>query len=331
MSLKEDIGFTLWCDFVERDFLENKFKELIEDEIIHGATSNPAIFESSISNSVAYGQQLEMLQANEPKTIYEELAITDIKRAAELLDDLYREDINDGFISIEVDPSLCDDAAGTIEEGIRLNAQIGADNVMIKVPATPAGYEAMKELTSQGINVNATLIFSPSQAIACAKALDEGIKLSNKDTKAVVSVFVSRFDRKCDTLFVQNGLKAAKLGIMNATKCYHEVEKFGNKNIRTLFASTGVKGDDLHQSYYVDKLIYPNTINTAPLATIEDWVENGEKEPSKLIEENECDKYFEIISKKGIKMSDIYSSLLKEGLDSFKESFKDLLQKLQRD
>lgn len=331
MSLKEDIGFTLWCDFVERDFLENKFKDLIEKEVIHGATSNPAIFESSISNSVAYGQQLEMLQANEPKTIYEELAITDIKRAAELLDDLHREDINDGFISIEVDPSLCDDAIGTIEEGIRLNAQISAENVMIKVPATPAGYEAMKELTSNGINVNATLIFSPQQAIECAKALDEGIKASNKDTKAVISVFVSRFDRKCDTLFVQNDLDASKLGIMNATKCYHEVEKFENKNIRTLFASTGVKGDDLHQSYYVDNLIYPNTVNTAPLATIEDWIENGVKEPSKVISEIECDKYFEIVSKKGIKMQSIYETLLTEGLEAFKESFKDLLQKLQRD
>jgi len=331
MSLKEEIGFTLWCDFIERDFLEKKFKDLIEKEIIHGATSNPAIFESSISNSVAYGQQLEMLQANEPKTIYEELAITDIKRAAELLDDLYREDLNDGFISIEVDPTLCDDATGTIEEGIRLNAQIGADNVMIKVPATPAGYEAMKELTSQGINVNATLIFSPKQAIECAKALDEGIKASNKDTKAVISVFVSRLDRKCDTQFVQNGLDASKLGIINATKCYHEVEKFGNDNIRTLFASTGVKGNDLPQSYYVDNLIFPNTVNTAPLATIEDWLENGKKDPSKLIAENECDKYFEIVSKKGIDMNKIYDTLLTEGLDAFKDSFKDLLQKLQRD
>ncbi len=92
MSLKESINYSLWCDFIERDFLENQFQDLIKDEIIQGATSNPAIFESAISNSVAYKQQLTMLQANLPKTIYEELALTDIKRAASLLDNLHKKD-----------------------------------------------------------------------------------------------------------------------------------------------------------------------------------------------------------------------------------------------
>lgn len=331
MSLKEDINFSLWCDFIERDFLENKFQNIIKDEIIHGATSNPAIFESSISNSVAYAQQLQMLQANEAKTIYEELAITDIKRAAELLDDLHTEDVNDGFISIEVDPQLCDDAQGTIDEGMRLNSTIGADNVMIKVPATEAGYEAMRELTSAGIHVNATLIFSPSQAIKCAKALDEGIKASNKDIKAVISVFVSRFDRMCDSDFASKDLEKGKLGIINATKCYHEVEKFANKNIRTLFASTGVKGNDLPQSYYVDTLIYPNSVNTAPLATIEDWIENGKKEQAEIILEDDCDLYFETLASKKVDINKVYETLLNDGLEAFKESFKGLLSKLQKD
>lgn len=331
MSLKEDINFSLWCDFIERDFLENRFKNLIKKEIIYGATSNPAIFESSISNSVAYGQQLQMLQANEPKTIYEELAITDIKRAAELLNDLYLENSDDGFISIEVDPELCDDAQGTIEEGMRLNSTIGAENVMIKVPATKAGYIAMKELTSQGINVNATLIFSPAQAVECAKALNEGIKQSNKDTKAVVSVFVSRLDRMCDSELFAKGLKKGKLGIINATKCYHEVEKIGNKNIRTLFASTGVKGDDLQGSYYVDNLIYPNSVNTAPLATIDEWLENGKTEPSEIPSEEACDKYFKTLKENKIDMESVYTKLLTDGLSAFKDSFKDLLKKLQKD
>ena len=331
MSLREDINFSLWCDFIERDFLENRFINLIEDEVIYGATSNPAIFESSISNSVAYGQQLQMLQANEPKTIYEELAITDIKRAAELLSDLYSDDSDNGFISIEVDPELCDDSHGTIEEGIRLNNLIGAENVMIKVPATKAGYEAMKELTSQGINVNATLIFSPEQAIECAKALDEGIKASNKDTKAVISVFVSRLDRMCDSEFFAKGLKKGKLGIMNATKCYHEIEKFKNSNIRTLFASTGVKGDDLDGSYYVDNLIYPNTVNTAPLATIDEWLEHGSNEPSEIPTLEACDKYFRTLKENKIDMDSVYKKLLDDGLKAFKDSFADLLKKLQKD
>jgi len=328
MSLKENINYSLWCDFIERDFLENRFQEIINDEIIQGATSNPAIFESSISNSVAYKQQLDMLQANNAKTIYEELALKDIKRAAELLSALHKKDADDGFISIEVDPLLCDDAQGTIDEGLRLYSSINADNVMIKVPATEAGYIAMRELTSKGIHVNATLIFSPEQAIKCAQALDEGIKDSNKDIKAVVSVFVSRFDRMCDGEFITKSLETSKLGIINATKCYHEINKFGNTNIRTLFASTGVKGNELTPSYYIDGLIYPNSVNTAPLSTIEDWFKDGVKEETEIMSEEKCNEYFDLLKEKNVNMNKIYNDLLTQGLDAFKVSFKDLLSKL---
>jgi transaldolase len=328
MALKDEINFSLWCDFIERDFLENQFKELIQNEIIHGATSNPAIFESAILNSVAYRQQLDMLQANDQKKIYEELAITDIKRASEILYPLYENDNNDGFISLEVDPLLCDDEEGTIAEGIRLYNTIGNENVMIKVPATQAGYGAMKALTSQGINVNATLIFSPQQAIECTKALDEGIKSSNKDVKAVVSVFVSRFDKMCDALFESKHIPSARLGIINATKCYHEVNAFKNKNIRTLFASTATKSVNLEPSYYVDNFIFPNSINTAPLLTLEHWVKEGSKVKSKILTLEECNEFFELLALKNIEMDKIYDDLLNEGLESFKSSFKDLLTKL---
>jgi len=328
MSLKKDINFSLWCDFIERDFLEGQFKDLISDEIIHGATSNPAIFASSIMNSSAYKQQLVMLQANNAKTIYEELAIKDIKRAAELLEPLHDENYNDGFISLEVDPSLFNDAQGTIEEGIRLFTSLGKDNVMIKVPATDAGFVAMTALTSQGIHVNATLIFSPQQARDAARALGEGIKASNRDTKAVVSIFVSRFDRLCDLKFAGRSLPKAKLGIINATKCYHEINNFRNKNIRTLFASTSVKGDELESTYYVDNLLYPNSVNTAPLNTIEDWVKEGKRVESAIPSVEECNDFFELLEKNNIDITEIYETLLKEGITSFKDSFDDMLSKL---
>jgi len=228
MSLKQDINYTIWCDFIERDFLEGQFQDIINDETIHGATSNPAIFAQSISTSEAYVSTISMLQANTGKKIYEALAIADIKRAAQLLEPLYEENNDDGFISIEVDPSLCDDANATIEEGIRLYKAIGYNNVMIKVPATDAGYIAMEELTAAGINVNATLIFSSQQAQECAKALNEGINKSEENTKAVISIFVSRFDRLCDPKFKDLNLDTGKLGIINATKCYHEISKFQN-------------------------------------------------------------------------------------------------------
>jgi len=329
MSLKEELNYSIWCDFIEREFLEDGFQKIIENQTIHGATSNPAIFEQSINSSEAYKQQITMLQANNTKKIYEELAITDIKRAAELLKPLYDNDSNDGFISLEVDPTLCDDAEATIEEGIRLEKQIGYSNVMIKVPATKAGYIAMEELTSLGINVNATLIFSKEQAINCAEALNKGITKSAKDTKAVISIFVSRFDRALDKTMIEKGLEPAKVGIMNAIKCYHEIEKFENNNIRTLFASTGVKGDNLAPSYYIDKLIYKNTINTAPLNTIQAWTENGSNIESEIITEEECNKYFEKILNKNINIDQVSKQLLDEGLTAFKSSFEVLLKNIK--
>ena len=331
MSLKEKINFSIWCDFIERDFLEGEFKELINDHIIHGATSNPAIFEQSIKNSPAYKQQYEMLKSNDSKKIYEDLAFTDIKTAARILSPLHNGDQDDGFISIEVDPTLCDDAEGTIEEGERIFKFLGSDNVMIKIPATDAGYIAMKELASRGININATLIFSPDQAIKCAKALSEGMKETNKDIKAVISVFVSRFDRMCDNELEAKGLEKARLGIMNALKCYYEVAKVNNKNIRTLFASTGVKGDELAPSYYVDNLLYENSVNTAPLATIQAWVKDGVKTlPEEKFSEKDCDEYLKTLEKKGFDIQSVYTKLLEDGLSSFKESFKEMLKLLKK-
>lgn len=329
MNLRQNINYSIWCDFIERDFLENEFQTILNNGIIHGATSNPAIFENSITNSPAYKNDISAMQHLSQKEIYEALAIKDIKRAAEILLPLYEKDSNDGFISIEVDPTLCDDMMGTIEEGVRLFKTINMPNVMIKVPATDAGYGAMRELTHMGINVNATLIFSVAQAIECAKALDTGIKQSDKNPKAVISVFVSRFDRACDDICKAKGLETAKLGIVNATKCYHEVEKFNQPNIRTLFASTGVKGDDLPKSYYIDTLIYPNSINTAPLDTIKAFITNGTKVQTTLIKEEACDDYFQLLKDNGIDVEATSQKLLNDGLEAFKVSFAQMLTKLK--
>ncbi|HIP12182.1 MAG TPA: transaldolase [Arcobacter sp.] len=329
MNFKKSFNFSLWCDFIERDFLEEEFQNLLKNKTIQGATSNPAIFEQSIATSGAYIQQIEMLQVNSAKKIYEELAITDIKRAAQIMHPLHERDEQDGFISIEVDPLLCDDADATIQEGVRLFEEIDYDNVMIKVPATQAGYIAMKELTSQGINVNATLIFSVNQAIQCTKALNEGIELSNHNAKAVVSIFVSRFDRLLDEKLLSLDIKPSQTGILNAVKCYHEIQKFENTNIRTLFASTGVKDDALDSSYYIDNLIYPHSINTAPLATINAYINKNEFTKSKIISEDECDTYFKNLEENGINIEEISQKLLNDGLESFKISFTNMIKKLK--
>ena len=370
-------SFSLWCDFVEREFLVGEFRAMIEKGEIKGATSNPAIFASAILNSPAYKKSIEKLRGLSAKEIYENLAFSDIKSAATSLLPLWERNKNDGFISIEIDPMLCDEAGKSIDEGRRIFERINMPNVMIKVPATEAGYEVMSALYADKININATLVFSTSQAQKCLNALGTSDNDSEITPKAVISVFVSRFDRFIDgaessankvdsaTFLVDsalstqetnssiadeflglceasnadktNGLSrkradalpkkslrddefAPKLGIYNAMKCYKIIENFSNPHIRTLFASTGVKGGALPASYYVTNLLLPNTINTAPLGTIKDFVAQKCEfvEVPKNIDEFLANFETEKIAQK----------LLNDGLEAFKIEFEKLLKSI---
>ena len=314
-------NFSLWCDFVERDFLKGEFVELLDKNVFNGATSNPSIFKSAFLTSPAYQADRKKLKDLSSKAVYEKLAIEDIKRAALAMQDLY-ENNNDGFISIEVDPTLCDDANGTIEEGKRLFQEIGKKNVMIKVPATKAGYIAMEELAKNGIHVNATLVFSPDQAKNCMDAFK---RANNADSKCVVSVFVSRFDSKLDSQIATFGIETSKVGIYNAIKIYNLIEAYNLPNVRTLFASTGVKTKDLELDYYIKELLFKNAVNTAPLGTIKAFMNAKavEKKPT-----NNYIEYFEELEKHGIDMQKAYDELLDEGLASFKDAFAQILKEL---
>ncbi|HEO98969.1 MAG: transaldolase [Campylobacterales bacterium] len=323
-----ELGFSLWLDFIERDFLQNEFASLIEKGIINGATSNPAIFASAITSSPAYKEQLESLAGKSAKEKYEALAIHDIKTAAQALRANYEEG-NDGYISIEVDPFLSNDTAGTVEEGKRLFKAIGEPNVMVKVPATEAGYEAMKELLSHGISVNATLIFSPEQALKCVEAMKEGIEASNRRVDAVVSVFVSRFDRMLDNALQEAGVEAAKVGNYNAAKIYTLIESHKVPQIRTLFASTGVKGDDLPADYYIRELLASRSVNTAPLGTIEHYIKERETTAKLPLDMAHIDAHFEAVEKAGVNMEEVYETLLSEGLVAFEKAFEEMLESIK--
>ena len=270
----ETMNFSLWADFIERDYLDGEFKELVEKKIINGATSNPAIFKNAILTSSAYKDQLENLSGS-AKEKYEALAIADIRKAADILKPLYDKG-DDGLVSIEVDPNLCDDAEATIAEGERLVNSINRENVMIKVPATEAGFVAMEALSAQGIHVNATLIFSLSDAMACAKAFAKGANRAEHTAYTVISVFVSRVDRLLDAKMKASGLVSGKLGIYNAARIYNFISTMNVPQCRVLFASTGVKGDEYIPSYYVDELIGASCINTAPIETIHAFVAHGD-------------------------------------------------------
>lgn len=327
----EAINFSLWCDFVERSFLEDEFNELITKKIINGATSNPAIFKAAFLGSAAYKEDREALHCKKAKEVYETLAIKDIALAADKLNALYDAG-NDGFISIEVDPFLCHDAKGTIEEGRRLYSLIGKENVMIKVPATDEGYEAMEELMSEGINVNATLIFSPAQAKHVTEAFkratirfEDNIK-GKKTPQGVVSVFVSRFDSKLDSKLKELGLPEAKVGIYNALAIYDLIENYDLENVRTLFASTGVKREDLSADYYIKELYVKNVVNTAPLNTIKAFIKS--EQPKEIKNTKEYETFFKKLEDAGVDMQKVYTELMNEGLDAFKNAFKQILNEL---
>ncbi len=326
----ESAKFSLWCDFVERDFLQTDLPIMIEKKTVNGATSNPSIFKNAFLNSPAYKEDINALKGKEAKEIYEALAIKDIKISADILKELYEKE-DDGFISIEVDPLLCDDSEATIEEAKRLHAAIDADNVMIKVPATNAGFVAMEALFSEGINVNATLIFSPAQAKGCLDAFENGLKtfkekgLSQKAPKAVISIFVSRFDRKMNDALKATSLPVNEVGILNATKIYLDIEKRDIAGVRTLFASTGVKGDDLTKDHYITELLFENCVNTAPLETIEAFLKSGKAEVKNPTSRKDIETFFNTLKSNDIDMNQVYSELMDEGLEAFKEAFKEIL------
>ena len=323
--------FSLWCDFIERDFVQNEFSALLESGVINGATSNPAIFKTAFA-SPAYKKIVETSNKRHPKDLYEILATQDIKIAAcKMLKNYANGD--DGFVSIEVDPNLSGETTATIEEGIRLHNLISMPNVMIKIPATKEGYEAMSALMARGISVNATLIFSPDQAKNCLEAFKEGSKayasrfVDTTMPKGVISVFVSRFDRKLDETMAAKSLPTGQIGIMNAANIYHIIEDFGLENVRTLFASTGVKGGGLRGDYYVRELMYKNSINTAPIDTIKEFVKEKAEAKNAPSKEN-ISSFFHIIKNNDIDINATYKELLNDGLKQFVAAFDDIMKSL---
>lgn len=317
--------FSLWCDFIENSFLDTRFLAMLNKGIVNAATSNPAIFKNAILSSPVYKEKIKNSKAKFKSALYEELVVADIRKAADKLALNYYQK-NDGFISVEIDPHLADDTEGSIAEALRLYSDISRANVMIKLPATQASYPVMSELLAQGINVNATLVFSQKQTKECIKALKKGLKRyrkspAHREPQAVISVFVSRFDR---ALGKHTG---DEIGILNATKAYNMIERAGEPHIRTLFASTGVKGDELEKDYYIKALLFPHSINTAPLDAIAAFERELRPVFKKPLNDFECEaKISKYLSLDELEI--LSDRLLKEGLEQFNQAFDEILAAL---
>src|SRR5580765_92984 len=211
-------GQSIWLDYIRRNLLRSgELKRLVDEDGIRGVTSNPTIFEKAITGSTDYDDALRALLAKDPKTdvaaLYERLAIEDIQMAADVLRGVYDETGGaDGYVSFEVSPHLAHDTQATIKEAKRLRAAVDRPNVMIKVPATPAGLPAIEELIAEGVNVNITLMFSMHHYEAVARAYIHGLERCGNPAgvASVASFFVSRVDTAVDKALEESGNSEAK-------------------------------------------------------------------------------------------------------------------------
>jgi transaldolase/glucose-6-phosphate isomerase len=342
-------GQSVWYDQMERKLITTgKIKKMIEEDDLRGMTSNPTIFEKAIGGSEDYDGQLRQLASQNKSTdeIYDALVLEDISKAADIFKPVYQKTRGgDGFISIEVSPLIAHDTKETIEEAQRLFDLLKRDNVMVKIPATPAGIPAIEESIAAGINVNITLIFSNAvygQVIeAYLRGLERRVekKLPVGDIASVASFFVSRIDTAADKLIETkpeaHGL-FGKVAIANAKLAYQlfkdifESPRFlrlrdqGARVQRPLWASTGTKNPKYSDVLYVESLIGPDTVNTLPPATYEAFKDHGRVRMT--LEEN-VDEARDVLRRfagHGFSLEKITEQLTADGVKSFHDSFVSL-------
>ena len=342
-----DLGQAIWLDYIRRSFITSGDLQALVDEGLRGITSNPTIFEKAIAGSTDYDEDLRQL-VGEGKTvqeIYEALALDDIQRAADLLRPIYEQtDGADGYVSLEVDPNLADDTEGTVAEAQRLFAALDRPNVMIKVPATPAGVPAIETLIGEGINVNVTLIFSLAQYEAVAEAYIAGLeKLAAAGRRvarvaSVASFFISRVDVAVDRTLEEMGETAlqGKIAVANSKVAYarfREIfsgarwERLAAQSARVqrvLWASTSTKNPLYPDTLYLDGLIGPHTVNTVPPATLTAFRDHGTVAPTLPAGLDEARAQLTRLADLGVDLNDITQKLQHDGVAKFAQSFESL-------
>ncbi|MEW5988421.1 MAG: transaldolase [Chloroflexota bacterium] len=349
-------GQSFWYDNIRRRFLQDgTLLHLIEQDGLRGMTSNPSIFEKAIGESDDYDEQIGDLVAAgaDTPTIYEALALADIQAACDLFADLYRESgRGDGYVSLEVSPHLAGDTQATIAEARRLYAAVGRPNVMIKVPATPTGIPAIRQLLGEGINVNITLMFSMAHYEAVAQAYLDGLTqwLDNGGdptrVASVASFFVSRVDSAVDkrlaalndpaaeALMGQAAVANSRLVYQRFKQIFHgpafdRLRAAGAPVQRLLWASTSTKNPRYPDTLYVDELIGPETVNTMPPQTIDAFRDHGRLALTLEKDLDQAQLLVENLEELGIRLSDVTEQLQKEGVVAFAKSFDGLMAALE--
>jgi transaldolase/glucose-6-phosphate isomerase len=362
----ETMGQSIWLDYIRRDLLKTgALQRLIDEDGLRGMTSNPSIFEKAVADSTLYQDFLDSLAHRsdlDAKARYELLAIRDIQDAADLLRPVYQSSKKrDGYVSLEVSPYLANDTEGTLEEARRLWKSVGRENLMIKVPGTPAGIPAFRQLISEGINVNVTLLFAQSVYEEVAAAYVDGVEkfaARGGDVSRIASVasfFISRIDTLVDSLVSDKlknesdpGRKAKLEGILgtiaiaNGKLTYEAYGRIfgdarwkslaakGAQTQRVLWASTSTKNPKYRDVIYIEELIGPDTVNTVPPATLDAFRDHGKPRQSLTENLDRARREMADLAAAGISMKEVTDKLTADGVKLFADAFDKLLAAVEK-
>jgi transaldolase len=347
------LGQSVWIDSLSREWLETgELARMMEEDAVVGVTSNPTIFQKAMSEGDWYDEQLREVLNGETdlKEVFLQLAVRDIEDACDLLRPVWdRGEGKDGYVSMEVDPNLAHDTAGTIDEAARFHEWIDRPNLYVKIPATAAGLPAIEEMIARGRNINVTLTFGLDRYGEVAEAYIRGLERlveSGGDPSKVASVasfFVSRVDTEADRRLDEVGkteLKG-KLAIANAKLAYQRYKEIfagdrweslaskGATKQRCLWASTSTKNPEYRDVMYIEELIGPETVNTMPKETIEAFQDHGRIALTLEQGLDEARKLFRDLQAAGIDYDDVTATLEREGVEKFADSFRELLEGIE--
>lgn len=356
-------GQSIWLDFIHRSSLEDgEMQKYIDDLGVIGVTSNPAIFQKAIGESDAYDSSMMHMLDLDAYDMYEKLAVEDIQNALDLFRPIYdRTHHKDGYVSLEVSPLIANDTATTISEAKRLFKLVDRPNLMVKIPATPAGIPAIEEAIAAGVNVNVTLIFAVKNYEEVANAYIRGLErrvAAGEDISHIASVasfFLSRIDTMVDRI-LENNIRVAqgrdldrvasnrellgKAAIANAKLAYkrfmdlfygeafEKLRAAGAQVQRPLWASTGTKNPAYPDTMYIDRLIGKDTVNTVPPATLKAFKDHGSVSESLLEELDSIEQTMDMLAEVGVDMEQVTNQLQQDGVTLFVEAFENLLSQV---
>ena len=345
-------GVSIWLDDLSRDLLDDGvLARLIQDLAVTGATSNPTIFAKAIADSNRYDPQIRdaiAVGTSDPHEIFFELALEDVRRGADMLRAVYElSGGSDGFVSFECTPDLADDAEATVKQALEIRDRVDVPNLLIKVAATDAGITAIEELTAIGVSVNVTLLFSVRRSQQALGAYWRGLERragAGKplgDVFSVASFFVSRVDAAVDPRLAVDSPLRGRIAIANAEFAYVRYLEVSNGPLwkrlaakgarpqRPLWASTGTKDRTYSDVRYVQELIAPGVINTMPLETLLAFLGHGDVGASMGADRDGPKRLLAELAEVGVDLLAITEELEKTGVNSFRDSYGELLTRIE--